>query len=64
MDEREDIKGEAARSLERLEIADKIEDRGLAEYYAGSASHSYLRSIAAGNFKLINPKRRKLSRTK
>lgn len=57
--EREDIQGEAAKTLARIEAADKVDDRGLAEYYAGSAAHSYLRSVASGKFNLIKPRRLK-----
>jgi hypothetical protein len=56
--EREDIQGEAAKTLARLDRADRA--NALADFYAGSASHSYLRSIAAGQFNLLKPKRKKL----
>lgn len=58
--EREDIKGEAAKTLARLEEADREHD--VADFYAGSAVHSYLRSIADGKFKLLKPKRKRVSR--
>lgn len=57
MTEKEDIRGEAERALARLERADKAS--GLADYYAHSASHSYLRSVADGRFSLLKPKRLK-----
>ena len=56
--EREDIQGEAAKTLARIQAADRGSD--LAAFYAASASHSYLRSIAAGQFNLLKPKRKRL----
>lgn len=59
MTEREDIQQEASKTLARLEAADR--NTASEAFYAGSASHSYLRSIAAGKFKLLKPKRRKVT---
>jgi len=53
--EREDIQGEAAKTLARIKAADRKND--LAAFYAGSAATSYLKSIAAGQFRLIKPRK-------